>query len=92
MTKPVRLVLIGVGAVVALLVIVAISLPLFLNADSFRAKIESTATQSLGRKVTIGKLNLSSGRGAGGGKRGDRGRPQVQQSAVYTGRQRDDQS
>ncbi len=59
MSKPVRLVLIGVGAVVALLAIAAISLPLFLNADSFRTKIESTLTQSLGRKVTIGKLNLS---------------------------------
>jgi AsmA protein len=59
MSKPVRLVLIGVGAVVALLLIVAVSLPLFLNADSFRTKIESTLTQSLGRKVTIGKLNLS---------------------------------
>ncbi len=59
MTKPVRLVLMGVGAVVALFVIVAISLPLFLNADSFRTKIETTLTQSLGRKVTIGKLSLS---------------------------------
>ena len=59
MSKPARLVLIGVGAVVALLLIVAVSLPLFLNADSFRTKIESTLTQSLGRKVTIGKLSLS---------------------------------
>jgi AsmA protein len=59
MSKPARLVLIAVGAVVALLVIAAVSVPLFLNADSFRAKIESTLSQSLGRKVTIGKLDLS---------------------------------
>jgi AsmA protein len=59
MSKPARLVLIAVGGVVALLLIAAVSLPMFLNADSFRTKIESMLTQSLGRKVTIGKLNLS---------------------------------
>ena len=59
MSKPARLVLIAVGAVVALLVIAAVSVPLFLNTDSFRTKIETTLTQSLGRKVTIGKLDLS---------------------------------
>jgi AsmA protein len=59
MGKPARLVLIAVGAVVALFVIVAVCVPLFLNTDSFKAKIEKTLTQSLGRKVTIGKLSLS---------------------------------
>lgn len=59
MGKSARLVLIAVGAVVALLVIVAVAVPLFLNADSFRTKIENTLSQSLGRKVTIGKLELS---------------------------------
>src|ERR1700722_2293764 len=59
MGKMTRYVLIAIGALVALLVIVAICLPLFLNADSFRTRIESTLTKSLGRKVTIGKLNLS---------------------------------
>ncbi|HET6217783.1 MAG TPA: AsmA family protein [Acidobacteriaceae bacterium] len=54
-----RFALIAVGAVVALVILVAICLPLFLNADSFRARIESTLTKSLGRKVTIGKLDLS---------------------------------
>ena len=54
-----RFVLIAVGAVVALVLLVAVCLPLFLNADSFRARIESTLTKSLGRKVTIGKLELS---------------------------------
>jgi AsmA protein len=54
-----RVALIAIGAVVALIVLVAVCLPLFLNADSFRARIESTLTKSLGRKVTIGKLDLS---------------------------------
>jgi AsmA protein len=54
-----RFVLIALGAVVALVLLVAVCLPLFLNADSFRTKIESTLTKSLGRKVSIGKLELS---------------------------------
>ena len=59
MGKLPRFVLIAVGAVVALILLVVVCLPLFLNADSFRARIESTLTKSLGRKVSIGKLNLS---------------------------------
>jgi hypothetical protein len=59
MGRSARFVLIAIGAVLALVVIVAICLPLFLNADSFRTRIESTLTKSLGRKVTIGKLSLS---------------------------------
>jgi AsmA protein len=59
MSRVPRFVLIALGAVVALVLLVAICLPLFLNADSFRARIESTLTKSLGRKVTIGKLDLS---------------------------------
>ena len=34
-------------------------IPLFLNADNFRTRIESELTTSLGRKVTLGKLDLS---------------------------------
>ncbi len=59
MSKGVRFALIGVGAVLALLILVVVCLPLFLNADSFRARIESTLTTALGRKVSIGKLDLS---------------------------------
>jgi len=59
MGKPARLVLMAVGAVVALVLIAAVSVPLFLNADSFRTKIEATLSKSLGRKVTMGKLALS---------------------------------
>jgi AsmA protein len=59
MGRPVRLVLIAVGAILALIVLAAVCVPLFLNTDSFKAKIESTLTKSLGRKVTIGKVDLS---------------------------------
>lgn len=59
MGKLPRFVLLAVGAVVALILLVAVCLPLFLNADSFRTRIESTLTKSLGRKVSIGKLDLS---------------------------------
>ncbi len=59
MGKTARFVLLAIAAVVALLVVVAVALPLFLNADSFRARIETTLSESLGRKVTIGKLDLS---------------------------------
>jgi AsmA protein len=59
MGRSTRFVLIALGSILLLLVIAAISLPLFLNADNFRARIESTLSKSLGRKVTIGKLDLS---------------------------------
>ena len=54
-----RFVLIAVGLVVVLIVVAAVALPMFLNADSSRTRIESTLSKSLGRKVTIGKLTLS---------------------------------
>jgi AsmA protein len=59
MERSARSILIGVGAVLALLILVAVCLPLFLNADNFRTRIESSVTKSLGRKVTMGKLTLS---------------------------------
>src|ERR1700753_778654 len=59
MGKTSKLLLMGIGAVIALVLIVAVCLPLFLNADSFRTRIESTLTKSIGPKVTIGKLELS---------------------------------
>jgi AsmA protein len=59
MGRTTRFVLMAIAALVVLLIVAAISLPLFLNADSFRARIESTMSKSLGRKVTVGKLNLS---------------------------------
>ena len=59
MGKTARVALITIVAIVALVLIAAVSVPLFLNTDSFRVRIENTLTQSLGRKVTIGKLDLS---------------------------------
>ncbi|HWG37028.1 MAG TPA: AsmA family protein [Terriglobales bacterium] len=50
---------IGVGAVVALLVLVALVLPLFISANSFRPMLESKLSSALGRKVEIGNLSLS---------------------------------
>lgn len=51
--------LIVIGILLAVLVVCAVALPFFVNADSFRPRIEAELQQSLGRKVTIGKLSLS---------------------------------
>ena len=59
MGRVTRVLLAGVGVLVLLVVVAAVALPMFLNADSFRTRIESTLSKSLGRKVTIGKLDLS---------------------------------
>lgn len=54
-----RTLFIVLGSIVALVLLVALAIPLFINGDSFRAKIESELSESLGRKVTLGKLDLS---------------------------------
>ncbi len=59
MGRVTRVLLAGVGVVVLLVVVAVAALPMFLNADNFRTRIETTLSKSLGRKVTIGKLNLS---------------------------------
>jgi AsmA protein len=59
MALPRRTLLIVLGSIIALILLVAVSIPLFLNADAFRARIETALTTSLGRKVTLGKLDLS---------------------------------
>jgi len=58
-TKTVRYVGIAVVAVIALLLLIAISIPLFLNTDTFRQRIETTLSTALGRKVSVQKLDLS---------------------------------
>lgn len=58
-----RTVLIGIGALVLLLVVVVLALPMFLNTDSFRTRIETEMSKSLGRKVTLGKVSLAIWRG-----------------------------
>ncbi|HLV96766.1 MAG TPA: AsmA family protein [Candidatus Acidoferrales bacterium] len=52
-------VLIGIGAVVALLVLIALVLPLFINANTFKPTLESDLSGALGRKVEIGNISLS---------------------------------
>src|SRR5258705_567249 len=59
MALPRRTLLIVLGSIVALILLVAVSIPLFLNADAFRTRIETSLTTSLGRKVALGKLDLS---------------------------------
>ena len=54
-----RTLLIVLGSILALIVAVALAIPLFLSADAFRTEIESTLSASLGRKVSLGKLDLS---------------------------------
>ena len=59
MALPRRTLLIVLGSIVALILLVILCIPIFLNADSFRTRIETALTTSLGRKVTLGKLDLS---------------------------------
>lgn len=47
------------GIIVAVLVVILIVLPLLVNVNSFRPKIESEMTSALGRPVTMGDLSLS---------------------------------
>ena len=45
--------------VVAVFLVLLLALPLFINVNSFRPKIESAASTALGRQVTVGDLSLS---------------------------------
>ena len=47
------------GIVVAAVVVILLALPLFINVNSFRPKIESELTNALGRPVTLGDLSFS---------------------------------
>jgi AsmA protein len=48
-----------IGIVFAILIVVVIALPFVVNVNSFRPKLESELSSSLGRPVTIGNLGLS---------------------------------
>jgi AsmA protein len=48
-----------IGIVVAVLVIILIAIPFFINVNSFRPRIEAEASQALGREVKVGNLSLS---------------------------------
>ncbi|HEY6465782.1 MAG TPA: AsmA family protein [Candidatus Acidoferrales bacterium] len=47
-----------VGIVVAVLIIIVICIPFFIDANSFKPTLESDLTQTLGRNVQIGNISL----------------------------------
>jgi AsmA protein len=51
------------GIAVAGIVVILMALPVFIDVNSFRPKIESELTNAMGRQVTLGKLSLSILRG-----------------------------
>jgi AsmA protein len=56
--------LIVAGAVVGLLLVIAVAIPFFVDADKFRPRVESEASTALGRTVKIGHLDFSLLRGS----------------------------
>lgn len=48
-----------IGIVVALILVVLLVLPFVINVNSFRPKLEATATDAVGRQVKVGNLSLS---------------------------------
>ena len=48
-----------VGIIIALLIVIAIALPFFIDANMFRPKLESELSGALGREVKVGNLKLS---------------------------------
>ena len=48
-----------VAIVIAVLVVILIAIPFFINVNSFRPRIEAEASQALGRQVKVGNLSLS---------------------------------
>jgi AsmA protein len=47
------------GIVVAVLIVIAIAIPLFVNVNNYRPQIESSLSSTLGRPVKVGNLSLS---------------------------------
>jgi AsmA protein len=45
--------------VIAVIVVIVIAVPFFIDANTFRPKLEAELTTALGRKVTVGNLSLS---------------------------------
>jgi len=48
-----------IGIIIAVLVVIVIAAPFFINVNSFRPEIESRLSDSLGRNVKVGNLSLS---------------------------------
>jgi AsmA protein len=51
--------LIIVGAVIALLVVIAIAIPLFVDVNKYKPTLETDLSTALGRKVELGNIGLS---------------------------------
>lgn len=47
------------GIVVAVIIVVILLIPLFINVDSFRPEVEQKLSAALGRQVTVGKISAS---------------------------------
>ena len=48
-----------IAIVVAVLIVIAIAIPFFIDANTFRPTLESDLTTALGRQVKVGNLSLS---------------------------------
>src|SRR6266536_967641 len=48
-----------VAIIIAVLIVIAIAIPFFVDANTFRPKLESELTDALGRQVKVGNLSLS---------------------------------
>jgi len=48
-----------VGVIVAIIIVAAIALPLLINVNTFRPRLESELSDTLGRQVKLGNLSLS---------------------------------
>src|SRR5215831_3751778 len=48
-----------IGIIIAVLILILIALPFFIDANMFRPKLESELTDALGREVKVGNLTLS---------------------------------
>jgi AsmA protein len=51
--------LIAVAILLVILLIAALAIPFFVNANQFRPRLQSEASQALGRNVTVGDLQMS---------------------------------
>ena len=48
-----------IGIIVAVVIVILLCIPLFINANTFRPALETDLTQALGRQVKVGNLSLS---------------------------------
>lgn len=51
--------LVIIGVIVAVILLLLLALPLFINANKFKPTLETQLTSALGRQVTIGNISLA---------------------------------